>query len=51
MELVDSAGIRDTSDSIEADGVALSNNEIEDSALVLIVLDHNTEVYVEILNL
>ena len=47
MELVDSAGIRNTSDSIEADGVALSNNEIEDSALVLIVLDHSTEVYVE----
>ena len=42
MELVDSAGIRNTSDSIEADGVALSNNEIEDSALVLIVLDHNS---------
>ena len=47
MELVDSAGIRDTSDSIEADGVALSSKEIEDSALVLVVLDHSTEAYVE----
>ncbi len=47
MELVDSAGIRDTNDSIEADGVALSNNEIEDSALVLIVLDHNTETCID----
>ena len=27
--------------------VALSNNEIEDSALVLIVLDHNTEACIE----
>lgn len=47
MELVDSAGIRDTSDSIEADGVALSSKEIEDSALVLVVLDHSTEAYIE----
>tara|TARA_B100001113_G_scaffold275875_1_gene230426 strand:- start:4016 stop:5323 length:1308 start_codon:yes stop_codon:yes gene_type:complete len=47
MELVDSAGIRDTSDSIEADGVALSSNEMKDSALVLVVLDHSTEAYVE----
>ena len=47
MELVDSAGIRDTGDSIEADGVALSSKEIEDSALVLVVLDHSTEAYVE----
>ena len=47
MELVDSAGIRDTSDSIELEGVALSNNEIENSALILIVLDHSTEANVE----
>ena len=47
MELVDSAGIRDTGDSIEADGVALSSKEIKDSALVLVVLDHSTEAYVE----
>jgi tRNA modification GTPase len=45
MELVDSAGIRDTSDSIEAEGVGLSNNEIKKSDLVLIVLDYNTEAY------
>ena len=47
MELVDSAGIRDTSDSIEAEGVGLSNNEIKKSDLVLIVLDHNTESYAD----
>ena len=47
MELVDSAGIRDTSDSIEAEGVGLSNNEIKKSDLVLIVLDHKTEVYAD----
>ena len=47
MELVDSAGIRDTSDSIEAEGVGLSNNEIKKSDLVLIVLDHNTEAYAD----
>ena len=47
MELVDSAGIRDTSDSIEAHGVELSNKEIKNSDLVLIVLDHNTESYAD----
>ena len=45
--MVDSAGIRDTSDSIEAEGVGLSNNEIKKSDLVLIVLDHNTEAYAD----
>ena len=43
MELVDSAGVRDTDDLVEAEGVALSGNEIPESALVLIVLDHVTE--------
>ena len=47
MELVDSAGIRNKNNSIEADGVALSNSEIKDSALVLVVLDHNTESHIE----
>lgn len=43
MELVDSAGVRDTDDLVEAEGVALSGNEIPESALILIVLDHVTE--------
>jgi tRNA modification GTPase len=43
MELVDSAGVRDTDDLVEAEGVALSGNEIPESALILIVLDHITE--------
>ncbi len=47
MELVDSAGVRNTSDSIEAMGIALSNEEIEDSALILIVLDHSTEASIK----
>ena len=47
MELVDSAGVRNTSDSIEAEGVALSSAEIQDSELILVVLDHNTEAHIE----
>ncbi len=47
MELVDSAGVRNTSDSVEVMGVALSKGEIEDSALILIVLDHSTEASVK----
>ena len=43
MELVDSAGIRETDDSIEARGVARSQDEVSDSALVLVVLDYLTE--------
>ena len=43
MELVDSAGIRETNDSVEAKGVALSGDEVHGSALVLVVLDHFTE--------
>ena len=43
MELVDSAGVRETDDLIETKGVALSGNEAHDSALVLVVLDHLTE--------
>ncbi len=43
MELVDSAGVRQTDDLIEARGVARSEDEIHDSALVLVVLDHLTE--------
>jgi tRNA modification GTPase len=46
MELVDSAGVRNTSDSIEAEGVALSSAEIQDSELILVVLDHNTEAHI-----
>ena len=47
MELVDSAGVRDTDDSVEAMGVALSGGEIEGSALILVVVDHLTEDCVE----
>jgi tRNA modification GTPase len=47
MELVDSAGVRETDDLIETKGVALSGNEVHDSALVLVVLDHLTESLAE----
>jgi tRNA modification GTPase len=47
MELVDSAGVRNTSDSVEAEGVALSSAEIQGSELILVVLDHSTEAHIE----
>ncbi len=43
MELVDSAGIRETDDLVEKSGVALSGDEVKSSSLILIILDHNTE--------
>ncbi len=43
MGLVDSAGVRKTDDVIEAKGVARSEDQAHDSALVLVVLDHLTE--------
>ena len=43
MELVDSAGVRDTDDLIESKGVTLSGNEVEGCDLVLLILDHHTE--------
>ena len=43
MELVDSAGIRETDDLVEKSGVALSGDEVKSSSLILIVLDHDTE--------
>ena len=43
MELVDSAGVRETDDLIESMGVERSGDEVHDSALVLVVLDHLTE--------
>ncbi len=39
MELVDSAGIRETNDLIETMGVALSGVGVEESDLILVVLD------------
>jgi len=47
MELVDSAGIRETNDLIEAMGVALSGVGVEESDLILVVLDHLTENYID----
>ena len=47
MELVDSAGVRETNDLVEARGVALSEDEVHGSALVLVVLDHFTEALAE----
>ena len=43
MELVDSAGIRETNDLVERSGVALSSDEVKSSNLILIILDHDTE--------
>jgi tRNA modification GTPase len=43
LELVDSAGVRDTQDPIEAEGVALTNSELAATDLILVVLDGSTE--------
>ena len=43
MELVDSAGIRETNDAIEQKGVKLSGGEAGSSDLILLILDHDTE--------
>ena len=43
MELVDSAGIRETNDAIEQKGVKLSDGEVGGSDLILLILDHDTE--------
>ena len=43
MELVDSAGVRETDDLIERGGVELSGDEVKSSNLILLVLDHDTE--------
>ena len=43
MELVDSAGVRETDDLIERSGVELSGDEVKNSNLILVILDHDTE--------
>jgi tRNA modification GTPase len=43
LELVDSAGIRDTNDLIESQGVELSKSELDATDVVLVVLDKDTE--------
>jgi tRNA modification GTPase len=43
LELVDSAGVRETDDFIEAQGIALSNSELGVTDVVLVVLDEATE--------
>jgi len=43
LELVDSAGVRETDDFIEAQGIALSNSELGVTDVVLVVLDGATE--------
>ena len=43
MDLVDSAGIRETDDLVERSGVVLSGDEVKNSNLILIILDHDTE--------
>jgi len=47
MELVDSAGVRETDDLIESRGVAISQSEINEAHLILVILDHHTESYLE----
>ena len=44
LELVDSAGVRETDDFIEAQGIALSNSELKATDVVLIVLDEATSI-------
>jgi tRNA modification GTPase len=43
LELVDSAGVRETDDFIEAQGIALSNSELGVTDVVLVVLDEATK--------
>ena len=48
FELVDSAGVRDAGDLIEQKGVDLSNKEIDEVDLVLVVLDGSTESFLPV---
>ena len=43
LELVDSAGVRDTGDVIESRGVELSKSELVETDVVLVVFDKDTE--------
>jgi len=47
MELVDSAGVRETDDLVEAQGVALSGKGVRGSDLVLVILDRHTETHLK----
>ena len=46
LELVDSAGVRETGDVIESRGVELSKSKLIETDVVLVVFDKNTEVSV-----
>jgi tRNA modification GTPase len=46
LELVDSAGIRETGDVVESRGVELSKSKLVETDVVLVVFDKNTEVSV-----
>ena len=46
LELVDSAGIRETGDVVESRGVELSKSKLVETDVVLVVFDKNTEASV-----
>ena len=46
LELVDSAGIRETGDEVESRGVELSKSKLVETDVVLVVFDKNTEASV-----
>lgn len=51
LHLIDTAGIRDTSDPIEKIGISKSLSELDEAELVLLILDNSTELSQEDKNL